>query len=138
VTRLIVDASVIAKWFLLEEYSSHAVRLIGPDRHLLAPDLVLSELANTLLKANRRGDIPAHYISRSLTTVRELVQIVAAQTLVDDAVRIALAYQRSAYDALYVALAIEEQCPLVTADRKLYDAIAPSLPGAMLWIEDVA
>lgn len=136
-TRLVVDASVIAKWFLLEEHAGYATRLINWDAHLAAPDLLLSELANVLVKAYRRADIPAPYIADSIAITRDLVSILPSADLVNESVRIALTYQCSPYDALYVALAIQEQCPLVTADRRLYDAIAPPLPDTMLWVEDV-
>ena len=50
---------------------------------------------------------------------------------------LAMNHERSAYDALYVALAVDEGCQLVTADRRLYNALAPHLPETMLWIENV-
>ena len=53
------------------------------------------------------------------------------------AMSIALRFNRSIYDSLYVALAFQEDCALVTADRRLYDALAISYPETMLWIEDV-
>ncbi|MEP7215400.1 MAG: type II toxin-antitoxin system VapC family toxin [Anaerolineaceae bacterium] len=53
------------------------------------------------------------------------------------AMSIALRFNRSIYDSLYVALALQERCALVTADRRLYDAVAPSYLETMLWIEDV-
>jgi predicted nucleic acid-binding protein len=48
-----------------------------------------------------------------------------------------LQFGRSAYDSLYVALALDERCQLVTADRRLYDATSPIYPDTMLWIEDL-
>ncbi len=57
--------------------------------------------------------------------------------LTTQACGLALDHDRSVYDALYVALAVDEGCQLVTADRRLYNALAPHLPETMLWIEDV-
>lgn len=57
-------------------------------------------------------------------------------TLVGAALEIALAFDRSVYDSLYVALALRDDCQLVTADRRLYNALAPALSETMLWIED--
>jgi predicted nucleic acid-binding protein len=46
-------------------------------------------------------------------------------------------YIRSVYDALYVALALQEGCQLVTADGRLYNALRPVLPDTMLWVGDL-
>ena len=81
--------------------------------------------------------IPQSLIRPAVDDVRDVVSVFDASRLMDEAIEIALRYQRSAYDALYVALALQEGCPLVTADRRLYDAVAVELPGVVLWIEDV-
>ena len=44
---------------------------------------------------------------------------------------------RSAYDSLYLALAVVQQCQAVTADRKLYNALQGGpLASSIRWIED--
>jgi predicted nucleic acid-binding protein len=57
--------------------------------------------------------------------------------LLPAAFELASAHQRTLCDALYVALAIAEACRFVTADRALYNSLAPSYPEIMLWIEDL-
>jgi predicted nucleic acid-binding protein len=42
--------------------------------------------------------------------------------LLNEAFEIALATRRTVYDCLYIALAVELDCPVVTADEKLYNA----------------
>ena len=45
---------------------------------------------------------------------------------------------RSFYDSLYVALAERADCTLVTADRKLYNALREGdLAGRLTWVEEI-
>ncbi len=47
-------------------------------------------------------------------------------------------FDRSFYDGLYMALANREDCPLVTADRKLYNALSGGdLDEYLVWVEDL-
>jgi predicted nucleic acid-binding protein len=137
-TSYVVDASVVVKWYFPEIHEAAALRLRSEANILIAPGLLLAEFGNVALKFHRRGEISLPNIQLALAAIHQRVTLAQLETLAPSAAAIAVTYQRSLYDALYVTLAIEEECPLVTADRKLYDAIAPSLPGAMLWIEDVA
>jgi predicted nucleic acid-binding protein len=52
-----------------------------------------------------------------------------------ETLRIAHTYNRSAYDAAYLALAESEQIPLVTADKHLYNAVKDR-SRLVLWVED--
>lgn len=61
-----------------------------------------------------------------------------AVALLDPAWTIALHTGASIYDSLYVALAAFLKAKLVTADRKLLDALAPTpFSKHLLWIESV-
>jgi predicted nucleic acid-binding protein len=53
---------------------------------------------------------------------------VRSEPLIDLALRIALLHGRTAYDSLYVALAVILKSDLVTADEKLANALAGSFP----------
>ena len=53
------------------------------------------------------------------------------------AAELALDFHPSVYDCLYAALALREQCQVVTADRPFYDALRVPFPSTMLWIEDL-
>jgi predicted nucleic acid-binding protein len=136
-TLYVVDASVAAKWFVAEEHSGAARALLSSDHERLAPELMLIEAAHVFAKRQRRREMTADEARVSLLSLRQFVRIQETASLIDEALDVALLYQRSAYDGLYVALAIRERCQLVTADRPLFDAIERTLPGTMLWIEDV-
>ena len=54
-TRYVVDASVVAKWFLPESHSDEALRVVAGAADLHAPDLMIAEVGNTLWKWTSRG-----------------------------------------------------------------------------------
>jgi predicted nucleic acid-binding protein len=53
---------------------------------------------------------------------------VSSLELLDEALEIAFANDRSVYDCLYVALAIQFQVEMITADERLANALASRLP----------
>jgi len=48
-----VDAGVVVKWYIPESGSDRAAALLETDRRLIAPDLLLAEVANVLWKSRR-------------------------------------------------------------------------------------
>ena len=136
-TRLVVDASVAVKWFLPEQHDSIARRLLAQDYERVAPELVVTEVSHVFTKRHRRDEMTAETARVSIQTLAGLVLIVETASLALEALNLAIAHQRSAYDALYAALALRERCQLVTADRRLYEALRAPFPTTMLWIEDV-
>lgn len=137
-TQFIVDASVAAKWFLPEQYTTEAQHLLAPAHDLLAPDLIHSEFTNVMLKAIRRRELSIDQARVAVLEVPTLVRAMSIDTIMSSTLDLALKYDRSAHDASYVALGLREQCQVVTADRKLYNALANTdLAATMLWIEDV-
>ncbi len=137
-SRLVIDASVVIPRFLLEEYSEAARAVFDPKHDRIAPELIFSEVHHGLLKRVRNNEIVRTEAERAITELAVLVSIVPAAPLTLQALDIALRFDRSAYDALYVAFAIEQGCRLVTADRRLYNATNRAFPDTMVWVEDAA
>ena len=136
-TQYVIDTSVAAKWFIPEDHSVAARKLLAPEHGRVVPDLIFVEFANALVKRRRRNEILALDAVEHLSALEGLVQVRDSARLMASAVEIAVTFDRSAYDATFVALAVFERCQLVTADRRLYNALEPHLPKTMLWIEDV-
>jgi predicted nucleic acid-binding protein len=136
-SRLVVDASVVVKWFLPEVRADAALRLAASDRAFLAPDLLAAELANALWKKRLRREVEGTDAAGILENFRRVaIETFALMPLLPTAFAIASAAGHSFYDCLYVALAEREDCPLVTADRRFYQAFAGGHLGhRMLWIE---
>ena len=138
--RLVVDASVAIKWVLPEVHSDSALILLEKSPELLVPDLFFCEISNVLWKRSRKGDIDSIFAEKSLQTLQALpIEIYATAPLASSALKLALTVGCSVYDALYLVLAVEHGCRLVTADRKFYKAIINKMPpDHLLWVGDVA
>ena len=135
----IVDASVVIKWFLPEPYAEAAARLRRADIELSAPELLLLEASNALWKHLLRGALDRDTAQEAIEALAVApIRLQGAPTLFADAFRIAAETRRSVYDCTYLALALQLGQPLVTADRRFYDAIqAGPFASHLLWIEDI-
>jgi predicted nucleic acid-binding protein len=136
-TSVVVDASVAMKWLVSEVDSVIAERLLTSDYRLLAPDFIRLELANALWKRHRQGELD----EAAVATVRHLVNTLPLHTetlgaLVQPALTLALKHGRTVYDSLYLALAIREECQLVTADARFYNAVVSLLPNTPILLSD--
>jgi len=124
VTGLVVDASVAAKWVVNEPDSAVARRLFAEDT-ILAPDLLWAELGSMLWRRQRIGELSAPDAREMLSDLRTLpVRTYALFPLLPLALEIAMAISLSIYDCVYLALADQQDCRLVTADRRFRSALA--------------
>lgn len=138
-SRWVVDASVAVKWFLPEVHSESVDRLLREAYQLLAPDLIWAEFGNVLWKKWRRKEIEAEVAQGILRDfLRFPLDVHGSEPLLQLAWAIAAEFERTVYDSLYLALAQSTGCPLVTADRKLYNALKPTrFAPQLLWVEDI-
>lgn len=121
---LVVDASIAVKWLVHESDSAIALQLTDAAVPLIAPSLVLVEIANALWKRTARGEISAETMDLALErTTRYFAALVAIDDLVEPAARIAHALGHPVYDCLYLALAARERTIVVTADRRFLRAV---------------
>lgn len=123
------------KWVLTyEPYARESEKLLEAHQtgkvHLFAPDFLWAEVANVLWKAARRRRISSQLAETNLHDLSLMVAIstIPCATLREDALAIALTHNRSVYDSMYLALAINTNQPLITADEKLVRAVASRFP----------
>ena len=123
--RLVLDPSVVVKWYVPEPGWEDAWELkawlqVGP-RHVMVPDLFVPEISNVLWKKSRLlKEISRDSASNILKEVLALpFQILPAASFILEAFQIAHRHRVAVYDALYVALAVQQRCALVTADDAL-------------------
>lgn len=136
-SSLVVDASVALKWFFPEVLGGEAdAWLADSSSQFIAPDLIMLEAGQACVKKTRRREISAERCAEIMT---RLISLIAEfrRPNTELAVALALKHEVSVYDAAYVALAIAEDVPFITADRRLYNALAPALSDTMLWVGDV-
>lgn len=137
-SRFIVDACVAVKWMVAEEHSVAALRFAQSDAELLVPDLFFPEVGNVLWKKVVRGQLDAEDARLALAALLALESIEshAMRPLAQSAIELSLQLGCSVYDGVYLALAVREDCPLVTADRKFFNTLQNTpLAGRLLWIE---
>lgn len=139
-SRFVVDASVAAKWFMAEEYSAIAAKLRESQHELVGPDLLPVEVGSALLKKMRRGELSELEGEVGMRALMLLpVHLESSLELLPSGWAIASLYRCSLYDSIYVALAVAQSCQLVTADRKLFAALADTpLESNLLWVEALA
>jgi predicted nucleic acid-binding protein len=139
IVDVVVDASVAVKWFVPENHSNEAIRLLdtGFRRHI--PVLLHTEVGQTIWKkVHQRKEFEA---AEGRSIVRGLMltplELHAVTPLIEAAFDIALATGRTVYDSIYVALAVALGCKFVTADQKLYNALHISpFADDVLWVAD--
>ena len=138
-SRYVVDASVAVKWYLPEIHDAQAKRLLTGDKKLLVPDLIFSEVGNILWKRVRAEQILETEALAILQSMGALpLSVSASWPLALVALAIACKTQRSVYDSLYLALAVQENAVMVTADEKFYNALqATPMKPYLLWVEDI-
>lgn len=121
----VTDASVIAAAFFDEPHEAKAKALLASSATLHAPDLLAAELANVIWKRHRRGEVDVEEARDVVQRFGRLpLHWTPSRTVAAAAVELALATGRTAYDCIYIALAIRQRCPMVTTDKRLVNGLS--------------
>ena len=121
----VVDASVVAGAFFPDKHADACRSLLSSGRELHAPDLVYAETANVIWKRRRRGEIDEQEAAGLLTDILRLpLRTTASGSLVETALALALRTDRTVYDCLYLALALQEEAVMVSCDKRLANALS--------------
>ena len=131
-----VDANVVAKWFVPEPLSDAALRLLDDEYELASPDLLWPEVGSVLWKKSRAREITLQEASRIVTALDTCpLTVFPSRLVLGGALEIAFGTGRSVYDSVYLALAVALECRLATADERLANAVASStLARHVVWI----
>ena len=117
---IVIDANVAAAVLIDLAYSANARAAIAGVERIIAPDIVVHEFANALWKLVAGDRMTESFAHQALTGLDALVSdLVAGSGIVHDALRIAIELRHPVYDCFYLALALERDVPLLTADRRL-------------------
>ena len=132
---VVVDASIAIKWVLEESDSDRAEALLiewnDKGISIYAPNLLVYEITNALYRKVRKGEI-------TLDRAKEaLADISLAEIDFDFSIDFALSTRAmelanhfslpATYDSHYLALAELKDCPLWTADTRMWRAVKDQL-----------
>ena len=116
----VIDASIAVKWVIPEVLSEQADRVRDGEDDVLAPDLLLVEVANALWRKSTAREISAHEADVAFDLVRRSgIDLRPAGPLLPRAMDIARRLAHPVYDCVYLALAQREHASFVTADHRL-------------------
>ncbi len=124
-TPVVVDASVVVKWFVRDADTPAAFELVqravAGEIDLNAPDLCIAESGNAIWKLSEKGKALSR--RRARLAVERLASVPIRTTsnrpLLVSAYQLAVRAKITVYDGIYVALAQALDTHLVTADRRL-------------------
>ena len=140
--NFVVDASVVLKWYLPDENGvSQALSLLADlvegALTLHAPNLIDYEFVNAMWVAGKMGRIAVEDRDAAVNNFLN-IEITKADIgeLFESLLKYATETNRSCCDASYLALSEIVKAPLITADRKLYNAVKSKI-SSMTWIEDI-
>ena len=112
----VIDTSVVLAWYVAEEGSEAALPLLGTD--LIAPNLLMTEMANALWKKWHRAEISEVQAFAILAEANTAVGLFAHEVYLERALALALTLDHPVYDCVFLAMAETMEIPFVTADRK--------------------
>ncbi|MEX0692402.1 MAG: type II toxin-antitoxin system VapC family toxin [Gemmatimonadales bacterium] len=123
-TPLVLDTSVVIKWFLDEPGAEAARRIEAGCRdgtwRPVVPDLCYAECGNVIWKRVARGDVRPEDGAAILDAVAVLpLHVVPTRTVLPLAYALALEHGRAVYDMVFLAVADVFGAELVTADQWL-------------------
>lgn len=127
---IVVDTSVVVKWFAVEENSERAVELLRSQEEFAAPDLLILEVANALMTKVRMSELLEVHAARSLSSVPDFMAVLYPMVdLIDEAWTLAFQLRHPVYDCVFLALALRLDLKLVTADEKFLKKALPRFAG---------
>ena len=124
-TGYVVDASVAVKWLIAEPLSEESAALLEADVTLLAPDLLFAEATSALAAKHRQGELNAEDFAAAVDLLRAapVGTPLSMRRLAASSARLARDLGHPVYDCVYLALAIHENYPVVTADTRFHDKV---------------
>lgn len=140
---IVVDASVAVKWLLFEVGSDAATRLLRDHgSEIVGPDLLLVEVAGAVIRRANMGLIEPDdafalldaWAGADKADVPPQFETTSPRLLM--AARIALRLRHPVKDCVYLGLAVELDCDLITCDAKFQAKAATVYSHVKLLADD--
>lgn len=126
----VIDTSVAVKWFIIQPYHEKAIEILDTFKQnkciLNVPSTIYLEFTNVLWKY--RTVFKVEEINSILTKFFSLDLMVHEHShLLKGALDIAIKYNRSVYDSIFIYLAKEIEAEFITSDEKLVNSVSQEL-----------
>ncbi|MEM2995181.1 MAG: type II toxin-antitoxin system VapC family toxin [Candidatus Bathyarchaeia archaeon] len=112
----VIDSSALIKYVAKEENWEKV------EEHMregcVTLDLALKETANALVKKILKNEVSLEVAKEILNQLPKIVRIVPQKDYFSRALEIAAKNKMAIYDALFIALSIDTNMPLLTSDEK--------------------
>lgn len=137
-----IDANLLVNALVSGPYAAQAIDLIDFFRHknyrLVAPTLLAFEVTSSLRRLVYLKQISAEHGETAFQAFRRVAIRYSGRS--DEVIQLAWHLSKSldlprAYDAAYLAVAQLSRCDFWTADKRLYNAVSPTL-NWVHWIEE--
>lgn len=121
----VVDTSAVMRLFIpdgpIPDGLEAFFRGVETGTHVaIAPELLIVEATNVVVKKQRRGELSADEATGLISLLEQLpIRYFGHQTLYNRTHEVAMETGLSAYDALFLALALDRGIALFTADDRL-------------------
>jgi len=120
VSEVVLDASAALAVVLRQARGTALLETLSQATRVVAPRLFLSETANALWKYVSAGQLPeATALDRLGEATALVVHPLPDESLVPEALTMAVRYKHPVYDSMYAVLARRLSCPVVTLDQRL-------------------
>ena len=123
----VLDASVAVAWVVPSQATEYArrIRLRAKREAFHVPVMFAAEVANVLVTLERRGSLSPQGAAAAADVLSRLQPVEHGLNLTVAELRnLAGRYALSAYDATYLALALELRLPVACGDRPLKAALS--------------
>ena len=124
ITKVVLDASVVLKWFsrkdeeLVAEAKEVYSKIVESKLEAWAPELLLTEVLNILA---RKKKLEGRFLSQVMERLKQvgIVWVRVGKDEIDELTRVVRKYKVTAYDGQYLWLAGKQKCQLLTTDKEL-------------------
>lgn len=112
----VIDSSALIKYVAKEENWGKV------EEHMkegcVTLDLAIKETANALIKKVLKSEANAETAKEIIGHLPRIVRIMPQRELLSKALEIAIKHKLAIYDALFIALSVNTNTPLLTSDEK--------------------
>jgi predicted nucleic acid-binding protein len=127
--KLVLDASAVVRIIEGSPQAAAMGEALAAADLVLAPELMLTEVANALWRLQRAGQLEGAGLQQRFERAVALVDhIEPDRTLQAEALALATHLDHPVYDCLYLVLARREVAALISADQRLLKLAARVLP----------